>query len=307
MHRCYACDPANPHRVFSVNEGGIAARVPARFVGPPGNANGGIATALLACPALQAAAREGIAHAAVMRISARIRAGVPVDTPLRAELSPEREGYSVAIVADQPVVTGTVCISALDKAAEPGQELSAVPAALAEAVGQIAQIGVPDRPPFFEETGEHPIPRCFSCGPEHPDGLHVYPRVVEDGVVCAPWRPAAEFDDARASAGGAGVLSTLILTSAIDCSSGICMPVAMQRELLELDQFFLLGSLDVRYLRVPPLRHDYRVAAKALLRDGRKFFGLSALVDADGTAYAIAESTWLIAGITRTQAFGARA
>jgi hypothetical protein len=300
MHRCYACDPANPHHVFTVNEGGIAARVPARFVGPPGNANGGIGSALLACPALQAAAHEGIAHAAVTRISARIRAGVPVDTPLRAELSRDREGYSVAMVADQPLVTGTVGIAALDKAAEPGQELSAVPAALAEAVGQIAQIGVPDRPPFFEETGEHPIPRCFSCGPEHPDGLHVYPRVVEDGVVCAPWRPAAEFDD------GGGALSTLVLTSAIDCSSGICMPVAMQRELLELDQFFLLGSLDVRYLRVPPVQQDYRVAAKALLRDGRKFFGLSALVDAGGTVYAIAESTWLIAGITRTQAFGAR-
>jgi hypothetical protein len=123
--------------------------------------------------------------------------------------------------------------------------------------------------------------------------------------VCAPWRPAAEFDDARALARGGGVLSTLVLTSAIDCSSGICMPVAMQRELLELDQFFLLGSLDVRYLRVPPLDRDYRVAAKALLRDGRKFFGLSALVDDAGTPYAMAESTWIVAGVTRTAAFGA--
>jgi hypothetical protein len=43
-----------------------------------------------------------------------------------------------------------------------------------------------------------------------------------------------------------------------------------------------------------------------LLRDGRKFFGLSALVDDAGAAYAMAESTWIIAGITRTAAFGAR-
>jgi len=85
------------------------------------------------------------------------------------------------------------------------------------------------------------------------------------------------------------------------------MPVAMQRELLELDQFFLLGSLDVRCLRVPPLDCGYRVAAKALRRDGRKFYGLSALVDDAGTPYAMAESTWIIAGVSRTAAFGARA
>jgi hypothetical protein len=44
-----------------------------------------------------------------------------------------------------------------------------------------------------------------------------------------------------------------------------------------------------------------------LRRDGRKFFGLSALVDDGGAPYAIAESTWVIAGISRTLAFGERA
>jgi hypothetical protein len=179
--------------------------------------------------------------------------------------------------------------------------LESIPLERSSDVAELASTAVPDRPPFFEETGDHPIPGCFSCGPDHPDGLHIYPRVVADGIVCAPWIAAPEFDD------GGGALSTLVLTSAIDCSSGICMPVAMQRELLDLDQFFLLGSLDVRYLRVPRAGATYRVAAKALLRDGRKFFGLSALIDDTGTPYAMAESTWLVAGITRTRAFGARA
>ena len=204
------------------------------------------------------------------------------------------------LAGDAPLVTGTVEVALFDEAPEPGQELSSAPPERADDIAQLASIAVPDRPPFFEETGEHPIRGCFSCGPDHPDGLHIYPRVVDDGVVCAPWRPAAEFID------GGRVLSTLVLTSAIDCSSGICMPVSMQRELLELDQFFLLGSLDVRYLRVPPVDRGYRVAAKMLLRDGRKFYGLSALVDEDGTAYAMAESTWIIAGISRMQAFGGR-
>jgi hypothetical protein len=83
------------------------------------------------------------------------------------------------------------------------------------------------------------------------------------------------------------------------------MPVEMQRELLEHDQFFLLGSLDVRYLRVASVERDYRVAAKALLRDGRKFFGLSALFDGAGAPYAMAEATWIVAGMTRIKAFGA--
>ena len=73
-----------------------------------------------------------------------------------------------------------------------------------------------------------------------------------------------------------------------------------------LQGIFLLGSLDVRYLRVPPLDRDYRVAAKAQLRDGRKFFGLSALFDDDGTPYAMAEATWIVAGTTRSEAFGTR-
>ena len=84
------------------------------------------------------------------------------------------------------------------------------------------------------------------------------------------------------------------------------MPLEMQRELLALDQFFLLGSLDVRYLRLAPSGLGYRVAAKALRRDGRKFFGLSVLAGEDGTPYAMAEATWIVAGISRTAAFGAQ-
>jgi hypothetical protein len=83
------------------------------------------------------------------------------------------------------------------------------------------------------------------------------------------------------------------------------MPVAMQRDLLDLDQFFLLGSLDVRFLRLAPLDREYRIAAKALARDGRKFFGMSALFDEAGTPYAYVESTWIVAGVSRTEAFGA--
>jgi hypothetical protein len=62
--------------------------------------------------------------------------------------------------------------------------------------------------------------------------------------------------------------------------------------------------MDVRYLRVAPASGSYRVAAKALRRDGRKFYGLSVLARDDGVAYATAESTWIIANVSRTAAFG---
>ena len=296
MHRCYSC-----RNIFAADEaGGAAARFPARFEGPPGAANGGIIVGALACPALAAASHEGVAHAGVTRISARLHAPVPLEQSLRVDVAEDHGAYRVSILdGDRPLVSGSVEVAYGDHAPSIGDALSPIPGERANDIQQLARVPVPDRPPFFEETGDHPIPGCFSCGPEHAGGMRIFPRVAGEGIVCAPWRPAREFDD------GGGALAALILTSALDCSSGICMPVEMQRELLDLDQFFLLGSLDVRYLRVASVERDYRVAAKALLRDGRKFFGLSALFDDAGVPYAMAEATWIVAGMTRIKAFGA--
>lgn len=293
MHTCYTCRHV-------VADG--TARFPARFAGPPGTVNGGIAVGALACPALRVAS-EQVPHATLARINARISAAVPLERKLSAVVT-EREGASLTWTTafcdrGQSLVSGGSEIIANPDVPRPGEAIARAPAMRAPEIAAMARVGVPDRPPFFEETGEHPIRGCFSCGPDNADGLQIYPRVAADGVTCAPWRPAAEFDD------GDGALSTMILASALDCSSGICMPVAMQRELLAEDRFFLLGSLALRMLRVPPVAREYRVVARALLRDGRKFFGLAALFDDAGTPYAMAESTWIVAPVTRTEAFGA--
>jgi hypothetical protein len=95
-----------------------------------------------------------------------------------------------------------------------------------------------------------------------------------------------------------------VIASALDCSSGICLPREQQEELLRTDQFYLLGSLDVRYLRAAPVDASYRVVGRALRRDGRKFYGMSALFDESGTPYATAEAIWIIVTMTRTHAFG---
>lgn len=306
-HSCYACAPGNAERIFVCEGDVLTATVPARFVGPPGQANGGIATGMLACPALRSAHAGGAAHAAVTRITARIGAGVPVGAPLRVHAEPaggsgEADAAYDVTIADgaAPLVSGRVEMAFLDAPPAPGQVLAGAPPERADEVAALAALAVPDRPVFWEDTGEHPLPRCFSCGPDAERGLRVFPRIASDGVTCASWQPESRFND------GGGSLSSVIVAAALDCSSGICMPAALQRELLDQDAFFLLGSLDVRFLRAAPVAAPapYRVAAKALLRDGRKFFGMSVLAGGDGTAYAVAEAVWIVAGVTRTVAFG---
>lgn len=281
-------------------------RVPGRFRGPIGHVNGGFATGMLACPVLQAAARDGIEHAAVSRITARLRAGVPVENDLAVEVwAADDGGYAVSVRdGETEVISATADVHVFDREPRAGDLLAAVPEDRAADVEMLAALPVPETEPFFVQTGDHPIPGCFSCGPEHTSGLHIYPRFVEDGLTCAPWPEAPmSFSDINGGPGD-GTLSTAVVTSAIDCSSGICMPVGMQKELLERDEFFLLGTMDARYLRVAPADGRYRVAAKALGREGRKFYGLSVLAGEDGVAYAMAESTWIIANMTRTAAFG---
>jgi hypothetical protein len=123
---------------------------------------------------------------------------------------------------------------------------------------------------------------------------------VSDGVTCAPWRPAPEFDDRN------GAISADRPDVALDCSSGICMPVAMQRSARPRSVLLLIVGRALSPLAAAR-RESIAFPPKALARDGRKFFGMSALFDGNaGTPYAYVESTWIIAGVTRSEAFGAR-
>jgi hypothetical protein len=304
MHRCYACE-----HVFSYTAGGaVSARFSKRFEGPPGAVNGGIAVGSLACPALSSLSDDGATFPFVVRSQARLLAPMLVDRELAVVVKRQRRSHDVSIFAGrEATIVGQV------QSASAGRQLEA-DTALHELLedqpgyerpdtGQLAHlanVAVPDARPFFEELGEHSVPGCFSCGPDAKDGMHIYPRFVGDGLVCAPWTPPLEFED------GNGAVSPMIIAAALDCSSGICIPRETQRELIEQDRFFLLGSLSVSFLRLPPVGRDYRVVGKLLRRDGRKFFGLSALFDEGGTPYACAEATWIVAGITRSEAFGAR-
>lgn len=300
MHGCYTCDPASPDRIIDAGRPEIV-HFPARFEGPPGNVNGGMAAGALACPALRTADAEGAAHAAVSRITARLRAGVAHSRPLSIDARRADGAYGLTIShGETAVITGVVEVATRATTLAPDDAIGKPPEQHAAALEAMARVRTPDRPPFYVETGDHPIPGCFSCGPQHPDGLQIVPRLAGDGLISSDWHPDPSLHDDD------GLLAANIIASALDCSSGICMPLAYQQELLANDQFFLLGSLDVRFVRTAAVdaKGGYRVVGKALLRDGRKFFGMSALFDADDTLYATAEATWIVAAITRAEAFG---
>jgi hypothetical protein len=299
MSICYCCDPANPDRIAEHATPRTSMRFAARFEGPLWNVNGGMAVGALACPALEAASRAGVAHPAVTRVTARLHRGIPHSADLRIEATGADGAYEVTLRdGGDPLISGRVEIAALAAPPRPGDAFAAAPSHLEEALREMSAVVEPSAPPFFEETGDHPIPGCFSCGPDNRHGMHIYPRFAAHGVTWASWKPDPAFVDAG------GGLASSIVASALDCSSGICLPREQQEELLRNDQFFLLGSLDVRYLRVPPPDRAYHVVGRAGERDGRKFFGTSALFDAEGTVYATAEAIWVIVQLTRTEAFG---
>jgi len=274
-------------------------RFPARFEGPPGTVNGGMAVGALACASLAAAGRAGVAHPAVTRITARLHRAVRHTVDLSATVSPDGSAWDAALAdGDGAMVTARVETASLARAPMPGDVLAAPPEDLTALLRDMARVTEPASPPFFDETGDHPIPNCFSCGPANDRGLHCYPRFAADGVTWASWRPDGAFIDPP------GALAASVVAAALDCSSGVCLPREQQIELLDNDQFYLLGSFDVRYLRVPPPGAAYHVVAHAGRREGRKFFGASALFDDAGTPYATADAIWIIVAMTRTQAFG---
>lgn len=289
---CYACDPRNPDRIVSTDGDGWLASFPGRFVGVPGAVNGGMAVGALACPALMAAQREGASRAVVRGVAGRLRLPVPLESPLGVTVDRVPDGYEVALFdGDVPGVTGSVDIAQLDSHARPGDRLpGGAPGQRQTDVEAMARLvnAEPRREPLYVEQKSHSFPTCFSCGPDNRRGLRILPRGAGPHEVWSRWRPDASFRD------GHGGLATAIVASALDCSTAWAAEAGDGRSLPE-DEVMLLGSFDVRFLRVPPIAvdGDYRVIGRWLGRDGRKGYGTSGLFDAQGTAYAIAEAVWI--------------
>jgi hypothetical protein len=128
----------------------------------------------------------------------------------------------------------------------------------------------------------HPFPGCFGCGPDNEGGLRIMVGQVPDRDLSADvWTPDATLADA------AGVRSEFLWT-ALDCSAGLG---AIGQEPTSAP--YLLGRMTV--WRLAPVRVGERCAVVGWRESGagRKLPAGSAIYAADGTAVAVARSTWI--------------
>ena len=159
-------------------------RIPERFNGPDGSANGGYASGVLACAV---APPDG----AGLQVSLRR------PPPLDVELS----------VRGSELYDGDVLVA------------QAHPAAMTGEVPRVTPEDAADAARRYTGFVSHPFPRCFTCGPERAsgDGLRIFPGLVTDSVVAAVWEPHEGLADAD------GAVDPVVLWAALDCPSGVAV------------------------------------------------------------------------------------
>ncbi|TAK66740.1 MAG: hypothetical protein EPO22_03545 [Dehalococcoidia bacterium] len=292
MTTCHACDPANPDRIFTPAADGWRASFEPHFNGPPSVVNGGVAAGSLACPAVAWAQREGARQPVLLRVNARLRRPVPVATDLFAVAAPGAEGAIHVNVrrGDEPLVVGTVRVADVQRPPGHGDALQPAPDHLVDTLAAMSRIALEAPGALAVRHEDHPFPGCYSCGPMNPRGLRIFPRTTSTNAVSAFWRPAVGHVETT------GAIPSATVAAALDCSNAMALSTAHE----EMDGMRalepLLASFDMHVLKVPPAgRPDaYRVVGLATGADGRRKFSVSALFDAAGELYAVAETAWVL-------------
>ena len=134
-------------------------RIAARFNGPPGSANGGIAAGRLA------------AYVGAPVVQVTLRRPPPLGVDLRVDAS---GGTARLLDGDLLVAEAVPCPDELD-AGEP-VDLDTARAAAGSYAGLVA----------------HPFPTCFVCGPDRPDGMRLFAGPVGPARSAAVWTPAGD-------------------------------------------------------------------------------------------------------------------
>lgn len=221
-------------------------RIAERFHGPPRSGNGGYVCGLAA------SFIEGPAEVS-------LRAPPPLETPLAVV----REGGEISLRHGETEIA---------RARSTQLQVTPPPApALAEAQrGASSYLG----------HKEHFFPTCFTCGPAHPQGLHVFTGPVREGMVAAPWTARADL------AAEDGLVDEKFVWAALDCPSYWALPKAGLFRAV-------LGRLSAEIVNRPRPGENTIVAAWPLDASGRKHRAASALYDASGTLLARAEALWI--------------
>jgi hypothetical protein len=235
-----------------------------RFCGPPGSANGGYASGLIA------AYLDGQAEITLRR-----------PPPLATPMAVERDGEGSVRVLD-----GDVLIA--EGARSPGGLVVELPGPVTVQDAFAAGLGSRLR----ARPGEHPFPGCFVCGPDRPppDGLGIMPGPVTGLCLSADaWHP----DEALARPDGE--LPPEFVWAALDCAGAIGAIGALGDAAAEGPPY-VLGRFAARHLGPVRAGEPHVVAGWRLAAEGRKLLAGSALFTATGQAVGVARATWIRLG-----------
>ncbi|MEU4559673.1 hypothetical protein AB0F72_14910 [Actinoplanes sp. NPDC023936] len=211
--------------------------IPARYNGPPGTGNGGWCAGVFAQV-------TGVRPAQVT---------LRVPPPLEVELD----------LRDDAIWAGGTLVASI----EPGTVGAGVPPVPhAEAVAASAS---------FPGFTRHPFPTCFVCGPDHPDGLRIFPGVLPDGRAAAPWTVPDEVTEPT-------------MWAALDCPGGWAV-IASGRA-------YVLGRITAAIDALPEPGAECVVVGAATGIAGRKATVESAVHGPDGRRLAVARATWIAVG-----------
>lgn len=191
-----------------------------------------------------------------------LRAGVPLETELRARVSGDRAEVTSAdhTLAEVERVEPFVL--------EPPVRPTVHQAELAR-----------QRHPF--RGVEHPLTDCVVCGPGRRDGLQVTPGPLEDqvDVLASPFRPTERY-------AVRGEVRTAAVWGALDCPS---YPAAAMRA----RRFCLLGSLRAHQTRPVHVGEDLVVVGWTVREGVRSVSTASAILTGDGAVVASAQAVWV--------------
>ncbi|MEV4413559.1 hypothetical protein [Catellatospora sp. NPDC049609] len=216
--------------------------IDARHNGPPGSGNGGWTSGLVA----------GVIGAGEGVVEVTLRKPPPLETPLT--VTPADAGWAV----QDP--DGGLVAGALRRT----DDIPAVPP-----VSRTEALAATGR---YAGHADHPFPTCFVCGPQHPDGLRIFPGRLPDGRTAAVFTVPPQ-------------VSPEVVWAALDCPGGWAV--------IDRDQAFVLGRYAVAVGALPEPDDECVVVGQPVGRDGRKALVRSSLYAPDGTLLARAEATWI--------------
>jgi len=298
-HQCFLCSPSNPERIVDASTIVFGER----YVGPPARAHGGIAVGALTCPALRHAAQSGVENPIVEHVSGRLHAPVPLTTPLQTRI---QEGNPIKVElcnGNEVVLSGNVSI--LDRQAMPGSVIKAPPEVLSGHLDELSQLADIELqgPTFMQRYAQFSKDRgvekqteviCYGCS-EKSHALKLHNRVTEEGDLWTKWATEPHYIDAP------GRLAASMVIAGLDCSNLLVLmarePELSLRMRLEEKKLWITGTHAVHFLRVPHIDGDYRVMTRFLRQEGRKGFTMTALLDRDGTAYAVGEAISILVDV----------